>query len=109
MLLHSLSERYRSLGDPVMAAGLLRRATVHSAAPISQAHLDCQLRAFLALGELMEGSGATPEECHALYTAVAARAARHLGGAAASVMGGIAQSQESARGKAQRMAAMLGR
>ena len=80
-----------------------------AAAPISPSHLDCQLRAFLALGELLEASGATPEECHALYTAIAGRSAQHLGGAAAGVMEGIARSQECARERARAMAAKLGR
>lgn len=110
VLLHSLSERYRSLGDHVMAAGLLRRATVHCAAPISSSHLDAMLRAFLALGELLEGSGATLEECQALYTAVSAsQGAAHLGGAVASVREGIAQSQRAARERVQAIAAKLGR
>ena len=111
VLLHSLSERYRSLGDHVMAAGLLRRATIHYAAPISSSHLDAMLRAFLALGELLEGSGATLEECQALYMAVSASqgAAARLGGAVASVQQGIAQSQSTARERVQAIAAKLGR
>ena len=108
MLLHSLSERYRALGDPAMAAGLLRRATVHIAQPISCSHLDSSLRALLALGEVLEASGATPEEGVALYSAAAARGAGGLGGAADAVLEGIAQSQAIARERAARLAAMLG-
>ena len=111
VLLHSLSQRYVSLGDPLMAAGLLRRATVHAAAPISCSHLDSMLRAYLALGELLEGSGAALEECAALYQRVAGlgEGAQGLGGAVGHVLQGIAQSQGSARERAAAIAGRLGR
>ena len=80
-----------------MAAGLLRRAAVHASQPISLAHFDCILRAQLALAEVVEGSGATLEECHALYASIAARDCLHLGGSSEAVKRGIAASQHAAR------------
>ena len=45
MLLHSLGEKFRAAGDTVMALGILRRAVLHAAYPISASHLDSILRA----------------------------------------------------------------
>ena len=85
MLLHSLAEVYASTGEPAMAAGLLRRAAIHWARPISASHADAMLRARLALAELVAASKAPPEEAAALRRGVAedaeaaAAAARRAG------------------------------
>jgi hypothetical protein len=91
VLLHSLAEVYASTGEPAMAAGLLRRAAIHWARPVSATHADAVLRARLALAELVAASKAPPEEAAALRRAVAedaeaaAAQARRLGVAAAVV------------------------
>ncbi len=58
MLLHTLADRYRGLGQAHVAAGLLRRAVLHLAHPVSGAHLDAILRARMALAEVLAEGGA---------------------------------------------------
>jgi hypothetical protein len=58
VLLHTLADRYRGLGQGHVAAGLLRRAVLHMADPISGAHLDAILHARMALAEVLAEGGA---------------------------------------------------
>jgi hypothetical protein len=70
VLLHSLADRYRALGQGQVAVGLLRRAVVRQASPISGAALDAALRARIGLGECLAGAGSL-EESVAQYVSVA--------------------------------------
>ena len=87
VLLHALAEVYAGMGEPAMAGGLLRRAAVHWARPISASHADAMLRARLALAELVAAGNAPPEEAAALRRAVAEDA--EAAAAAVGKMGGV--------------------
>lgn len=58
ILLHTLADRYRNLGQAHVAAGLLRRAVLRMHDPVSGAHLDAVLHARLALAEVLAEGGA---------------------------------------------------
>ncbi len=58
VLLHTLADKYRGLGQAHVAAGLLRRAVLRMADPVSGAHLDAALHARLALAEVLAEGGA---------------------------------------------------
>ncbi len=58
VLLHTLADKYRNLGQAHVAAGLLRRAVLHLADPVSGAHLDATLHARMALAEVLAEGGA---------------------------------------------------
>ena len=58
ILLHTLADRYRNLGQAHVAAGLLRRAVLRMNDPVSGAHLDAVLHARLALAEVLAEGGA---------------------------------------------------
>jgi hypothetical protein len=62
VLLQTLAERYTSMGEPAIAGGLLRRAVLHCASPLSASHLDALLRARSALAALVVSGGAPLEE-----------------------------------------------
>jgi tetratricopeptide (TPR) repeat protein len=72
VLLQTLAERYAAAGEPAIAGGLLRRAVLHCAAPLSASHLDALLRARAALAELVVAGGAPLEESVRHLLAVAA-------------------------------------
>ncbi len=71
VLLHLLADKYRALGQAHVAAGLIRRAVLHIADPVSGAHTDAILRARMALAEILAESGAV-EDAITQYRAVTA-------------------------------------
>jgi tetratricopeptide (TPR) repeat protein len=58
VLLHTLADRYRSLGQTHVAAGLLRRAIAFLDEPVSGAHQDAGLHAQMALAQILTEGGA---------------------------------------------------
>ena len=114
VLLHSIADKYRSNGDSVTALGVLRRAVLHASNPISASHFHAILQAQISMGEVVEESGAPPEECEALYGSIGGVG---VGGrqqywqnirACNAVLQGIAQCCEEARGRLENVQAKLG-
>jgi hypothetical protein len=73
VLLHTLADKYRALGQAHVAAGLLRRAVLHMADPSSGAHLDAALHARMALAEVLAEGGALEDALNQYRAIMTAR------------------------------------
>jgi hypothetical protein len=70
VLLQTLAEKYRDLGQPAVAIGLLRRAVIYMSEPTSRAQLDAAAQARVALGDVLAEMGAPTEQALAQYRVV---------------------------------------
>ena len=123
----TLAEKYRDLGQPTVAIGLLRRAVVFMAEPSSHAQLDAaaQVRhgerspraarhprhacphlrpqARVALGDILAEMGAPTEQALAQYRAVL----QHVDAAAPELSAAVRESLRASRRAAATAAAAL--
>jgi tetratricopeptide (TPR) repeat protein len=107
-LLVALADRHRAAGQVGLAASLLRRATVQSAAPLGVAHLAAALRARLGLAATLSEGPAVEEEALVQYAAVLEHGNKWLPRAGADGGGGAdMEPVQAARTAAAEAAATL--
>lgn len=109
VLLHTVADKYRALGQSHVAAGLLRRAVLHMADPVSGSHLDAVLRARMALAEVLVEGGALEDALNQYRAVMQAKGVSGVVNLALGLKDSIRSTRLAAAAAAATLLAKLGR